>query len=565
MLVLLVIFIGYYFLFRGLGFWLQRPDPDEEELAEIAGVFLGAALMALALYPLHFFLSSSIYLLIPFGFLAAGGWLKYWRPWRQALCKLWLNAALAERALAIFAVITLLAYSALPSSLIDEGLYYAQAIRWFEEAGMVRGLPNFDYYLGQASSLHALESLVNGHWWDWRFNDLGVFFASVWAGNLLLNRRNFGYWPLIIAALGLLSFTALLSATNSDLTLFLIASVLLLKDRQNGFRSLNTPIALVALAVLVKLNGLVLLVWLFFQPGFKTKLSALATVALVAFKNWYVTGFLFFPFFSWQWGEVPWQIPKVAFAMQAKLKVLLAYEWFFAEENYRSHSFSENFVKLFFQNGATSLVLWISLLGLLAYGFRLAKTRRGSPLWAVALSLYFLAWWYFSPQGRLLLPFAWLPWLGLFRFSAINRTAYALLASIYALLSLLLFLDFASIMKKVDTFSRASNYRWQIQWLLQPAPVWNIETETVKTAPGKFQYQKPKDLNYCFYAQFPCTPYGLNDYLVNDSLYLPVPLGESYQDGFTYRAIPYDTVALQRHNSLDYRFFRRYFQEGQNE
>ncbi len=555
MLLLLGLFVFYFFLFRGLGLWVDK-GRHAIPLGTVLGVLSGAGFMAIVLYFYHFFAGSTVYLLGLFVLAAGVAWWRYGEIWWINTLSTFKETTFNERLLAVAGFLIITAYSALPSSVIDEGLYYAQAILWFENYGFLKGLANFDYYLGQGSSLHALESLVNMHYLGLRFNDLGGFFTAVWTSNLLLKSKAIGYGKVLVASLGLLSFITLLSASNADMLLYLIATTLFVSTHdQLGLKAI---FLLVSLAALSKLSGLILVIWLALQPKVLPKVAAFVLTILVLIKGWFLTGYALFPFLDWQISSVPWQLPQAAFEMQGKLKAIVVYDWPVLESFYESHSQFENIKKLLFGTGFTSIVCWLALVGLILMvlkGFKDSNVKK----WFWIITLYFFLWFLFSAQARLILPLLFLPYLALSTKISNSLTGRVLNSAVW--LGFLFFLVNPTKLplRYFYKASKSFSYSFKSDYFLKPAAVWAISADRKKAHVSGYSYYLPPEANYCFYSSFPCTPYFLNDYLVPDSLYAPVLLGEEFCDGFRYQAVAYDTLLLRHYNTLNYKAIRRYF------
>jgi hypothetical protein len=150
----------------------------------------------------------------------------------------------------------------------------------------------------------------------------------------------------------------------------------------------------------------------------------------------------------------------------------------------------------------------------------------------------------FAPQIRLALPmliFLLLLVFRRFRFS-FNLYYYPLL--FIAILSI-------SLLGKGSGLLYPQMKSWST--LIVPENVWNEEHIACSTRTVDYlNFKKAAKGSFCYYACFPCQGHILQDYLVEDSLYVAVRLGDDYSAGFSYRAVAFDKELLQEFNSWDY-------------
>jgi hypothetical protein len=230
-------------------------------------------------------------------------------------------------------LLTALYLSALPSQIIDDGIYYQQYIRWMKEYPVVPGLAHLNARFGFNSSWHSLEAFFNaGYGWGFRPSLTGllqVLLALLATQGLSALRQHRArlYHYVALCALPLAGFLSkMLTAPTMDGAVAFMALILLLlflRGRRQGFFH-PYPALLLGLslfALTLKLSALVLLgfaVYLALGPvpfGRGPRFwGALLGLLLAIYGPWllrfyYLSGYLVFPLHELGLFAPDWKLP----------------------------------------------------------------------------------------------------------------------------------------------------------------------------------------------------------------------------------------------------------------
>lgn len=544
MLFLVLLSVWYFFLLRGIAFLLG--EDKGLVLSETGGVLKGMGALALLLYGWHFIGPSSFWLLVPLGLVAGFGWWKKGKDWLRSRYEEFKAQSRLDIGLGLVFFLLPLFFAVQRSTVPDEGLYYAQSILWFENFGWVRGLANFDYFLGQGSSLHALESLLHFERGDFRTNDLAAFLVALLSVELFWKRKKLGLGFTLAYLAGIYLMAGLLTADNTDLILLVALPVLFHGETVE----LKSYFLIIAFMALVKTSGLIFLLMLL--PLVKKRPWSVliiggTIVMLVAFKSWWLTGFPLFPFHSGQFTAVSWEIPRASFGMQSQFGLLQASTYLGDLPAERGTFFLQKQM-IIGQMRLESVFAWVYLLISLFVGYILFRKHKWS--WAVLFLGYALIWFFLAPQPRLAFPFFVFELAFLLGLIYRGKSNWFYLTP-FAVPVFLVSSSFGNALFYPDWKDGKSS--------IIPENVWakeDIESRTMEV--NNLEFCQVSKRAYCYYACFPCQAHIYQDYLVRDSLYLARPLGASFKDGFGYEVVPYDERLLEEFNSWDYGRQREY-------
>jgi len=538
--------IVYFLLLRGISLLFFRQGA--EVLVETKAVLLVLAALAILLYGWHFLAPSSPFLLLPLVLVSLYGWWKKGGEWLTRAGLGFRKITKAERFIGILIFLFPLLFAAQASTVPDEGLYYAQSILWFEEVGWVKGLANFDYFLGQGSALHALESLLHFQFGDWRSNDLAAFLVALVSLELFLQRRQIGDWAVWVFISGSYLMAGLLTSDNTDLIFLVLMPVLYFQSKTSMWQL----VLLIALAALTKLNGMIFLILLL--PDLKQNiwpslLGTLGILILVFFKSWWLTGYPLFPFSGSMAWPVAWQIPLASFSMQEQFGLLQSSDALGALPSDWGKYFLQEAL-LLGKMGIDSAFSYVFLVLSFTVTLGLVRSSEKNLRWGLLIFVFALFWLLFAPQIRLALPM--LIFLLFIVFARVKRPFNLFL---YPLISGLVLT--VSLLGKGSSLLYPQLNAWST--ILVPENVWGeSHIACSEKTVDQLTYGKVADGSFCYYACFPCQGHIFQDYLVEDSIYIAVPLGDDYSDGFSYRAVAFDKKLLQEFNSWDYVRQRRY-------
>ncbi len=451
----------------------------------------------------------------------------------------------------VFISILFLGWSSYYPRLPDEGLYYNQAVSWFQEYGLVKGLGNFDLFLSQGSAFHMLCAVFNLDSLIYS-NDFSGFFGLLFVIETLLLKNSNKWFKLLIL---LLSPVLLLLSTSESPDLILIVGVVVYTYSWLT-RNLKSYHALILLGlVLTKMNMLVfagffgIIHWIELK-NWKYGAIVLAGFSLHFIKSYWLTGYLAAPFSMLFQLDAAHQIPQAAIEYSKISGVRIGYNTTF--EAVSNWTFIDRISHLT-DLGILELASLVLIILLSIYLLVKQKLEVSNKLFVLGQIIFLLVWLYLSPQVRLLLPMLMGFLVFLIYRSPVNgksRVLNYISYGVYALLFIITFiplghLNFISENKTLATFEGVS-----AKFLVTPPPKefpYEFDEEEVNGV----AYYKPAERAYCYDGPFPCQGSMLRTYN-SDSVFMPEMLGESLKDGFTYKSISrteFDTMLLDKYNA----------------
>jgi hypothetical protein len=358
---------------------------------------------------------------------------------------------------------------------IDNESYYLQNIKWLNEYGMVKGLINLHFFLGQLSGWHIAQSALNFSFLFDRFNDLSGLFLLYGIGFSIQQLHQYfengkrhalvvGLFPM--ASVLLFQF---ISAPSPDVVVYVLTFVifyLFIENYSNPTKEIFVQLTLLVLFTLFIKNTamtLALLPIFWFVVHFntvkkvlpKTFVLCLATLGLFVIKNLIICGVPVFPSKLFSSNYFDYSLPvEIEHFYYEELK---KYGYFLTTENYDSFSKWDLFLRwlqLPKMNGLFNK-LGIGLLLVAPFFFLKIKEKAYRILYVVIviqLGLLFAT----SPQYRFFLNgILWLGFLGLSLLFVQRKSIYTLLT----ISSLpLVFLVFVPV-----NLNQFSNYKFMLE------------------------------------------------------------------------------------------------------
>lgn len=558
MLLILLIWLFYFFFFSGIG--LLFSSNSSKSLVLSNQTIIGFAIVVAVAFFYHFFGSSGWWLGVFFCTLSCVGYYVKGKYFLKTVWYSFLEAPKIQKLVAFGNVFMLAAYSALPSNVIDDGIYYSQSIRWYEEIGIVKGLANFDYNLIQVSSLHALESIVNFNSLGYRFNDLAGFLVALVVLDIFIWAKKFRVILVAVVSVSILLLFTLISAPNTDVVIASLTINLFFNWQIEDENRLRISGYIIPAMVLIKLSALPFLLILLFQKQKWSKLLALASCLAVMFRAWIVSGHPLAPFISWNPFNSAWVIPEAAFTSWKKVNELLVYRWPLTETVYRDHTLIEKGKALFLSNGISSILNLLLLCFVLLYILKVKKKIVKSLLGIVLVSfipVYFAT----TAQSRIALPYIILAALLLFEtFKITNTKSVYGFNFLWLLPVLLLFIPWTFISKFSPNNSWQMYRNMSIRQFFIPAPTWNAIAVEKHVVNGIAFYSPTSRDMFCFDSEFPCSYAIARDYLNEQYVYIPIMLGDKIHDGFGFESIPKDSLLNSSFKNPSMLNLRDYFE-----
>ena len=458
--------------------------------------------------------------------------------------------------------VLILAQCASAPYVIDNESYYLQNIKWLNEYGMVKGLINLHFFLGQLSGWHIAQSALNFSFLYDRFNDLsalfllyGVFFSAQQLQQYFESGKRHqlivGLFPL--ASVLLFQF---ISAPSPDVVVYVLTFViffLFVDHYANPTKEVFAQLTLLVLFTLFIKNTamtLALLPAFWFVVHFKSLKSSFpkivlfcsATLGLFVAKNLIICGVPVFPSKLFSGAYFDYSLPvEIEHFYYEELK---KYGYFLTTENYDSFSKWELFLRwlqLPKMNGLFNK-LEIALLLIAPVFFLKIKEKAYRVLYFVLLiqmGLLFAT----SPQYRFFLNgILWLGCLGVSLFFYKRKTIHTLL-----LISAIPLLVFVFVPVNLNRFS---NYKFMLalshfesEYIISPHANSKYDMTFEKVSEGNLEYYSP--INHDFFwgtynGPLPTVNKDQVEYFKTYFHLIPQQRSTDLKDGFYSKKLPHD-------------------------
>ena len=458
--------------------------------------------------------------------------------------------------------VLILAQCASAPYVIDNESYYLQNIKWLNEYGMVKGLINLHFFLGQLSGWHIAQSALNFSFLYDRFNDLsalfllyGVFFSVQQLQQYFESGKRHqlivGLFPL--ASVLLFQF---ISAPSPDVVVYVLTFViffLFVEHYANPTKEVFAQLTLLVLFTLFIKNTamtLALLPAFWFVVHFNSLKSSFpkivllcsATLGLFVAKNLIICGVPVFPSKLFSGNYFDYSLPvEIEHFYYEELK---KYGYFLTTENYDSFSKWQLFLRwlqLPKMNGLFNK-LGIALLLITPFFFLKIKEKAYRVLYFVLLiqmGLLFAT----SPQYRFFLNgILWLGCLGVSLFFYKRKTIHSLL-----LISAIPLLVFVFVPVNLNRFS---NYKFMLalshfepEYTVYPHANSKYDMTFEKVSEGNLEYYSP--INHDFFwgtynGPLPTVNKDQVEYFKTYFHLIPQQRSTDLKDGFYSKKLPHD-------------------------
>ena len=493
------------------------------------------------------------------------GW-RYYPLWKRAVFQSYLRfQAWSWPLKGYFVVVSLLLLAQCASApyVIDNESYYIQNIKWLNEYGLVKGLINLHFFLGQLSGWHIAQSAFNFSFLYDRFNDLSGLL--LWYGFAFAMERLSIYFERkkrIDLVVGLFPLTALLlfqfvSAPSPDVVVYVLSFLifyLFITEFHHPTRATFVQLTFLVLFTLLAKNTaltLALLPLYWFVVHFKTlnicfpKVALLCglTLGLFVAKNVITCGVPVFPsqLFSGQYFDYSLP-PEIEHFYYEELK---KYGYFLTTENYDAFSRWELFLRwlqLPKMNGLFNK-LEVLLLVLTPFVFFIIKEKGYRVVYGILviqLGVLFAT----SPQYRFFLNgilFLTCLWLSL----VISQRK-----AVYSLLFISLLPVFWAVLVPVN-LNRFSNYRFMLElshfkpeYTLTPHPNSKYQMYFESLKEGNLNYYSPKSNDFfwgTYNGPLPTVNKEQIEYFKTYFHLIPQQRTNNLKDGFYSKYLPDDT------------------------
>ncbi len=458
--------------------------------------------------------------------------------------------------------VLILAQCASAPYVIDNESYYLQNIKWLNEYGMVKGLINLHFFLGQLSGWHIAQSAFNFSFLYDRFNDLSGLFLLYGLGFSVNQLQQFfesgkrhalivGLFPL-----GSVLLFQFISAPSPDVVVYVLTFVifyLFVDQYANPTKEVFVQLTLLVLFTLFIKNTamtLALLPAFWFVVHFKSLKSSFpkiallcsATLGLFVAKNLIICGVPVFPSKLFSGAYFDYSLPvEIEHFYYEELK---KYGYFLTTENYDSFSKWELFLRwlqLPKMNGLFNK-LGIALLLIAPLFFLKIKEKAYRVLYFVLLiqmGLLFAT----SPQYRFFLNgILWLGCLGVSLFFYKRKTIHSLL-----LISAIPLLVFVFVPVNLNRFS---NYKFMLtlshfepEYIFFPHANSKYDMTFEKIREGNLEYYSPTNHDFfwgTYDGPLPTVNKDQVEYFKTYFRLIPQQRSTDLKDGFYSKKLPHD-------------------------
>jgi hypothetical protein len=465
-----------------------------------------------------------------------------------------------------FLVLGTLIFSVQPSLIYDDGFYYTPTVRWLNEIGFVKGISNLNLGLGLTSSWHILQALFSMSFIEGiNFNDLNgtllvvLFIFWIEIKNEIENKN----LVAILIGLAILSAIPFLTACSPDFpviafTVIALITYINLKDAEQ----LKDVFLISLLCFSIKLSSvyLIMLGMLVFAhliyrsrsiKGFLPfSLFSFVFILLVLVKNFYLTGYPFYPFNFLSYVHPEWATPE---------NVLSHYyngirTWSFADKlgvqditELSKTSFLESIKLLLTRNGIKGIIncfifglFVVSTCISLMRGYHAFKNKNINYTYVTIhiISLFtFFTWLQFAPQYRFIMPLLifYSAYVILFfkdRFFKEKISSFLLLSPVWVIIPFFI-LSLSPLSMKPAKSRRNEEKRsiLDMKYIIKPHVSFNFgKPDSLFIQDQKFFYFKKN--NYCWDCSLPCLPVPYHAFLLENHHLQVERIGNDLKSGF---------------------------------
>lgn len=478
----------------------------------------------------------------------------------------------------VLVLLNILVYSAAQPLLPDNESYYIQTIKWIDQHGTVPGLANLHMFLSQGSGWHYAQAALNFDGIVNRLNDLSGFIlllGGVWSIDKLNNflQKAAGDWLDLASGLFLIPlafYSQFIGSPSPDIPVYVLTVIVFYEFvelwRKPDKGKFRWVCFLVVCAIFIKVTCVVLALFpaiLFFRnlEYYRKSVRGISLIVLMAggiylLKNYYLTGYLFFPFINPDLVSPEWQWPRDLAEYFTHLGAIYAYHLTPVEfERLSTWQVFQHWWSLPGVDGLFNKLLVITVTVMPIFLWLVPCKHAGDrklwfTLYAVFLAQVALLM-LTSPQLRFYFNLMLVMYLVLAavifqRAFVAVKTMVAI--SIFAPIAILILLPSNNTVK--DNVYVISSPDIEVTHLLVPHPVSRYHRKSYERRSYQgFEYYPPV---YDFFygtgdAPLPAVSTEMLDYMYRNFQVLPQKRGDDLEDGFISRRVENDnTTGRQR-------------------
>lgn len=537
---LIIFFVGFlsFFLVKRISSFDSKPD-------FLSVFFLGLVTLSVVTSYVSIVIPINAYLIIGYAFVAVVGVILLRKEFLNYLLLLKRPSILDYSIIALLSLFFLL-LSARGIFNYDSALYHVQAINWTSDYPVVPGLGNLHSRLAYNSLFFTLSSVfsVNGVYGGHEYllfplNTISLIVFFIWQ---YFNFKSYVKerevkrvaFVIIITLLVLKFLLKSLSSPSPDIICTIIILIVFQKITFEKFKNFNKSmfvVALVTVCISFKLSslflGLVILLLIRKKQirSDVTKIGLLITFILLPFliRNYYLSGYLIFPFAGIDIFNPEWKVPISYVQKETALIKAWAIIPVKSYTEVLSLSFAEWFpIWVDSKRTLVQLLILSSFATLIIGLIQWIKKRFKSFQICIILFANFLFWFFSAPDprfayGLLFFSFAYVAYLVV---SIFHKT---MIKSIIATSLIVLMLSFTWRTIKSVAFNTMYWYKIHPDTFTKPCAFESSKPESYESFTTNFQYFKPQKSDKCYNTKQPCTPYPKDDLFLR---------GKDLKDGF---------------------------------
>lgn len=422
----------------------------------------------------------------------------------------------------------------------DTGLYHAQGIQWIRKYAVIPGLGNIHSRLALNSMFLVISGLftfqikdvlifpLNGVCYTILFLKLFILFKSEYAPGTK--------WKTVfysaIFLISLLIIIPFLNSTSPDIMcgILIIYAFILITSRTIGFNKISY-IKTILLSLVVfscityKISSLflVLTLLLYLNKDLLKKSLTIMVIGILIItpyivRNYYLSGYLIYPFPSIDIFNVDWKIPFERALFEKSWIVSWARMPRVPYQEVINLKISEWIIPWFKSNDSISrLLLIINSLSIISFITMLFKKDFFFAKIQLIIFINLIFWFLMAPDPRFAYGFLFIGFslTVAYLFKMIEYSNFSLILKYLKIVMACFF--FIVIGRRISIPLEVLK---NPSLCIIPAPFETVETRALKS---DFDYRIPVSEDRCFYAEIPCVPFPLTNVRLR---------GHNFQDGF---------------------------------
>lgn len=417
--------------------------------------------------------------------------------------------------------------------ILDHFSYYVPTIRWLSEYGLVRGISNLDWVLGQMSPWHMLQAAFS-HISD-KYLRINVILLSVFL-IYIIERKS---WVMLVFFPIFLFFV---SSPSPDLPVLLF-SIIILNEVLHKNKKVNILFAFSVLLFSIKPTMIWVPVFVFLYSIFVIKSNlkfivlGILVVLLYIVKNLWVFGYPLFPLSFLDFGFI-WKPHQDLFQISDAIAIQKTFDFQYSLSEIYGFSSLEYFFNWLFLSGIKGKInfLLLFVFSVFSVFVWIKKNQILYFLW-VSIFLKLIIVLLFSAQYRFFMDVFFVVFLVIFRsFFFLKKSFFYFSILLFFTISVLGFPSF--LREKIPSFHLGA-YMKGFHLNQAYKPLFYRSNKKMSFQIGNLAFNTPKNKSFSFDIALPVlTIYQLEDFYRIGIF--PQKIGKSIGEGFVWKKLSDD-------------------------